>query len=243
MAKTLYVFGDSYSTPHIKVEPKDSFWGLAANDLAVDTIYNFSFSGNCLDNILHVLLNDEFDFNNGYFLIGIPPLIRYSVFNQHDNSLTPNKRLAKYDNKFNETEMYCPAMHNVGSQPFVETFTNDKKYVSYFCAEWNDVINLEKIYLLSSWMLSKNAKFIIVNLSTPIVYQDMWPAGCGIMKKVNFDPHCIIFKDTYQSLNQNDNIIPPDYEEWGWNGHHGPQGNQNWYKKILYNKMQELNWI
>ena len=71
MADKLYVFGDSFSSPHVCVNPEHSFWGLAAKDLGVDAIYNFSFSGNCFDNIVHLILNDKFDFDNGYFLIGI----------------------------------------------------------------------------------------------------------------------------------------------------------------------------
>jgi hypothetical protein len=241
MADKLYVFGDSFSSPHVGVNPEHSFWGLAAKDLGVDAIYNFSFSGNCFDNIVHLILNDKFDFDNGYFLIGIPPLHRYSIFSQ----ITPtkNKPLAKFNQKFEQEVIYSTNMINVGAATFTEAFTNDKLYVSYFRAEWNDVINLEKIYLLSNWLKTKNAKFIIANLSQPIPYQENWPAGCEIMKKVKADITCIVFADTYQSLNLADKIKPADYDAYEWYGHHGSEGNHNWYNKIIQPKMQQLKWI
>ena len=53
-----------------------------------------------------------------------------------------------------------------------------------FSQEWHEVQTIEKIYLIHQFLLTKHAKFVILNLSVPFVYQDMWPAGKEIIKKV-----------------------------------------------------------
>ena len=84
---------------------------------------------------------------------------------------------------------------------------------------------------------------LIVNLSNPVAYQDLWPAGCNIMIQVKQLTECVIFDNTYYSVNYQDQIKPVDFDEYGWQGHHGPEGNANWYNKVLKSKMIELNWI
>lgn len=245
MSKKLYVFGDSFSTPYVCVDPADSFWGLAAKDLMVDEIYSYCWPRNCLENIVHTLLSEEFDFNDSYFIVGVPPLLRNSIYMEIRGILgdADHKKLYKFDKLFNATEILATSLNQVGNWEFTETFSNDKEYISYFSAEWRDVLSLEKIYLLSNWLLSNNAKFMIVNLSCPVHYQDSWPPGKEIMKKVKNLKNCIIFKDTYQSLNYHDKIKPADYSQFLWNGHHGPAGNRNWYNKIINPLMIKLGWV
>jgi hypothetical protein len=241
--KILYVFGDSYSTTEY-VDPKDSFWGLAAKDLAIDTIYNFSFSGNCLDNIIHVLLNEEYDFDNGYFLIGIPPLIRYSIWNHlNDNNPQFNKPVIRFDKDFNNSKQFFTSMQNVGSMQFAASFNNDKEFVSYFSSQWSDVLNLEKIYLLDNYLKTKNCKFIIVNLSWCIGYHESWPSVKKIMASAKALSSCILFNDSFHDINLRDKIKPVDFSQFGDNGHYGNDGNTNWYNKVIKPKMQELKWL
>jgi hypothetical protein len=71
----------------------------------------------------------------------------------------------------------------------------------------------------------------------------MWPAGNGIMIKIQNLSECVIFDNTYQSVNYNDSIKPADFDQYGWLGHHSVVGNLNWYTKIVKPKMIELNWI
>ena len=240
----LYVFGDSYSTPFICVEPKDSFWGLASKDLGVDKIYNFSFPGNCLDNIIHVILNDTFDFSDSYFLLGIPPINRYSVYTHiTKSSIHTNKTIYQFDSQFNTTEWQSSVMSDVSSVTFNEVFVNDKEFVTYFRQEWHDVLTLEKIFLLNEWLISKGARLIVINLSVPLYCQLLWPVASSIMNSVKNLSNTIIFEDTLHSVNLADKIKPKDYDQYGWFGHHGPEGNLNWYNKILYTKMQSLGWL
>ena len=236
----LHVFGGSNSTPGCCVEPVDSFWGLAAQDLGVDTVQNYSQSGFSLDHVLHILLNETFDFSTDYFIVGVPPLTRYIGYS--DNYKT-TWDLTEFDRNFTQSTQIINCLSNTQRFNFEEQFRNDIKGIDRFNSEWHDVQCLEKIFLLHQFLKSKNAKFIIVNLSTPIVYQDLWPAGCNIMIRVKQLLECIIFNNTYYSVNYHDQIKPADFKEYGWLGHHGPEGNANWYNKVIKTKMIELNWI
>jgi hypothetical protein len=52
----MYVFGDSFATPGLCVDPKDSFWGLLAQDLNVKEIINYSHSGIGTSTNLHWMM-------------------------------------------------------------------------------------------------------------------------------------------------------------------------------------------
>jgi len=237
---TLNVFGDSYSTPNACVSPAESFWGLAARDLGVDKIVNYSRPGFSFDAVLHILTNETFNFADDYFLIGIPPLIRYIA---HSDKIKKNYTAEKFDKSYTAEEIPIHSLDNTHPLRFEEQFDNDRLGVDRFSREWLDVQSLEKIFLLHQYMILNKAKFLILNLSVPIMYQDMWPAGQSIMRKVNDLNECVIFDNTYQSVNYNDNIKPADFDQHKWLGHHGAAGNQNWYTKVVNPKMIELNWI
>ncbi len=237
---TLNVFGDSYSTPDFCVDPTESFWGLAAKDLSLTKIVNYSYPGFSLDHNIHILLNENFNFEDDYFLIGIPPLIRYVAYkNNSDSKWTATT----FNTEFAPVHIPVNSLDNTLKFQFEQQFLNNKKELDRFCAEWLDVQSLEKIFLLHQYLTLNKAKFLILNLSVPIVCQDMWPAGKGIMTKVRNLAECVIFDNTYQSVNYNDNIKPADFDQYQWMGHHGALGNLNWYNKIVKNKMIELNWI
>lgn len=250
--RKLYVFGDSFATPYVCVDPKESFWGLSAKELKVDEIYSYAWSGNGLENIIHTILNEPIDFNdsNSYYIIGIPPLLRHSIY--YDNkikgipssSAINDRNLYKFSKDFEKVNpIDALSLTGVGNWEFEKTFRNDREYVSYFHAEWRDILSLEKIYLLDSFLKNKNAKFMIVNLTVDIHYQDQWPAGKEIMKKINELNTCFMFADSYHDLNTRDGIKPADYERYGWMGHHGPEGNLNWYNKHIKKNMINLGWV
>jgi len=236
----LNVFGDSFATPGVCVQPSESFWGLAGKTLKVDQIKNYSHPGFSLDHVLHILLNENFDFSTDYFIIGIPPCIRYIAYSDSYNTTW---NLNQFDPQFNQNTQTIDCLSNTQRFKFEQQFKNDILGIDRFNAEWNDVMCLEKIFLLHQYLKSQNAKFMIVNLSSPINYQDQWPAGRAIMIRVKLLTECIIFDNTYYSLNYQDQIKPPDFNDWGWYGHHGAQGNANWYYKVIEPKMIELNWI
>jgi hypothetical protein len=243
-SKILYVFGDSFSTPYFCVEPKDSFWGLAARDLDVDYIVNYSKNGMAFDVIIHLLLNEKFDWGNGYFIVGVPPLARMAFLDDRD---PPRRHQAKqFDKNFHCFDVGANSMTNLIWEDYFDIFGKEKFFVQNYNHEWIESKNLEKIYLLHNFLKNQADKFLIVNLTAPILYQPQWELGENIMHKCNDLKECILFKNTMHDVNKNDNIEPVDRASSDvdkWFGHHGPVGNKNWYKKILLNKMRELSWL
>ena len=237
---TLNVLGDSYTTPDVCVEPSKSFWGLAAKDLDVKEIINYSHTGFSLDHVMHILLNENFDFANDYFLIGVPPLGRHFGYHNESNSKWPAK---KFNTEFVSDSVPVHSLDNTSKSTREQLFSKNKEQISEFSFEWLDVQSLKKIFLLHQYLTLHNAKFLILNLTYPVLYQDMWPAGQAIMQKVNKLQECVIFDNTFQSVNLDDQIKPADFDVYGWYGHHGPDGNANWYNKVIKPKMIELNWI
>lgn len=237
---TLNVFGDSNSTPDAFVSPAESFWGLAARDLGVDKIVNYSRPGFSFDAVLHILINETFNFADDYFLIGIPALPRYIAYS---DKIKKNYTAKQFDANYTIEEIPIHSLDNTHPFRFEEQFDNDRLGVDRFSKEWLDVQSLEKIFLLHQYLTAMKARFLILNLSVPIVCQDMWPAGKGVMTKVQDLDECVIFDSTYQSVNFHDQIKPADFDQYGWQGHHGAAGNQNWYTKVIKPKMIELNWI
>ena len=237
----LNVFGDSYSTPEFCVAAKESFWGLTAHALGVDCVDNFSHPGFSLDHIMHIILNEEFDFCRDYFVIGIPPLIRYVAYSDTYKSTWTK---CSYTNSLDVVQnTVVESLSNTQKFTFEHQFKNNKQDATRFNSEWNDVYNLEKIFLLHQYLMLKNAKFIIVNLSNPIHYQDMWPAGKSIMNKIYCLDECVVFDNTYYSVNYIDGIKPADFDKYSWQGHHGAEGNKNWYNKVIELKIKKLGWI
>lgn len=234
------MFGDSYSTPDFCVRPVDSFWGVAAKDLGVGKIINYSHPGFSLDAILHILTNEDFNFVDDYFLVGIPPLPRYITYSDHAKS---KWTATTFDTEFVAVHQPVSSLYNTLKFTVEQKFSNNQEELDRFNFEWLGVQSLEKIFLLHQYLTLNKAKFLILNLSVPVVYQDSWPAGQGIMQKVYGLQECVLFDDTYQSVNYKDNIKPADFDQHGWLGHHGTAGNYNWYNKIVKNKMIELNWI
>jgi hypothetical protein len=92
---TLYVFGDSFTTPNFCVQPQDSYWGLLSKDLAVTSTINYSHSGFSFDQIIHLLCNESLNFENAYFFIGVPPIERLAV-----TDITKRWTKAEFDKNF-----------------------------------------------------------------------------------------------------------------------------------------------
>jgi hypothetical protein len=85
------VFGDSHSTPDVCVAPNESFWGLTANKLNVNTVINCSRPAISFDSVCHMLVGEQqrYNFKEDFFIIGLPPLERITIFdNYKDTALT-----------------------------------------------------------------------------------------------------------------------------------------------------------
>lgn len=244
MSKKLIVLGDSYSTPYVCVDPKDSFWGLAAKDLQVENIINYSHSGFAFDLILHVLLNEQFDWENSYFLVGVPVIARLGMFKE--STIPVYNSAYMCNDKFESWKIGCNSLTNCRWGDFIEMFDKEKYFLSNYEHSWQEVLTLEKILLIHSFLTSKRTKFIIANLTVPMLLQETWEVGGHVMRTCNQLNECILFKNTLHDLNQADNIKPVDRDPLDpdcWFGHHGAEGNFNWYQKVLNPKMKELGWL
>lgn len=235
---TLQVLGDSYTSPNFFVEPKDSFWGLIANDLNTNII-NYSSPGFSFDAILHILLNQEFDFKNDFFIIGIPPTVRETVYKE-GSGYNLYKTIIN-DNNIVTEPIAC--LENVDNIKISERYTDEYQKLYPFSPEWHDVQVLEKVYFVYQYLKSHQARFIILNLSVPFIYQDMWPAGQHVIRKIKQLKECVIFDNTYIGVNKQDKIKPPDFNQYGWQGHPGPEGNLNYYNKVVKPLVDQLGWI
>lgn len=244
MTKTLIVIGDSYSTPNFCVEPENSFWGLAAKDLNVDSVINYSHSGLPLDLVLHVLLNEKFDWLNSYFIVGIPPLARVGLFVESNTAQRHQAQM--FDKNFESWPVGCNSLTNCCWEDYATAFANGKYFLSRYNHSWQELMSLEKILLAHAFLKSRGAEFIIANLTVPILLQEDWEIGSTTMTASNQLPECILFKDTLFDVNKRDNIKPVDRDPTDpdcWFGHHGAEGNANWYQKVLLPKMKELKWL
>ena len=234
----MVVLGDSFVTPGNQVEPQDSFWGLLANDLGVSEIDNYATPRFSLDSIIHILLNEQIDFSR-YLIVGIPPLTRESVYLEGHG---PELKRHNFKNWL-QTDYDISSLENVKNMTFTDRYSNNYEKINLFSAEWQEILSLEKIYLIHTYLKSVGAKFVILNLSCPFRYQDLWPAGRNIIKKTALLQECNLFKDTYQSINEQDGIKPADYEQYGQHGHHGPEGNLNYYQKVVKPMVEKLGWF
>ena len=240
----LFVFGDSYATPDKCVEPKDSLWGLTGVELGVDEIVNVSREVNSFDSVCQLLIGMQneytYDWDNDYFIIGIPPLERITVFDDHKNT----SYAAKLFNPktFESFDTSIQAHSGLVSLQFYGT---DKILTIHADRSWLETQVLREIYLLTKWLDSNNAKYLICNLSKPLDEDNRWGPSDIVLNHAIEHNNCIIFNKTYYSVNVGINI-PPDADTVPtdpYSGHHGAEGNKLYYETSLKRKMVELGWI
>ena len=227
----LYVFGDSYSTPGCCVDPKDSWWGLMAQKLDVPVV-NYSWPGNNIDSIQHIIvsLKDTFT-KDDYIVIGIPAVERATIF----KAGSPAKQVISFDKDLQRTSELEVMVHQ-GLKQFT-TWETDKSAVLAFSWVWQEAKILKDMIILSHWLESVVGNHLIVNLSAPFQPPTKWPTISYLQQQVLDNKKMIIFADTYFSVNENVNK-PVDFDQWGWQGHHGPAGNKLFYETSIKDKLK-----
>ena len=230
--RQLHVLGDSYTTPDFCVSPNESFWGLAAQHLSVDSIVNYSWPGNSFDSILHILASQQnnFDWQQDYFLIGLPPLERLTVF---DNFKDTRYSKCIIDNStWNETK------EELSCHTGLTTIAGWKaeQMVIYHDRSWVETQTLTKLFYLVSWLQSNQASYLILNLSKPFDQNNIWGPSEFVLPWAMAHDRMVLFKDTYYSINENIHK-PADFAKHGWHGHHGPAGNRHFFEKSIKNKL------
>jgi len=232
----IWVFGDSYMTPNICVDPYDSFWGLTAKFLGVKAILNVSRPGNSLDSVEQLLigLQTQFDWTTDLLLIGVPPLERITVFDDHKN--TP------YTGMEISTDTWIDEKFDVSCHRgliSLQNYGQDRQLILHNDRSWLETQVLRQLWLLTVWLDSKQAKYIVINLSKDLDTNNRWGPSEYVLDQMLEHSNCILFHDTYHGVNANINK-PLDFDLYGWFGHHGPIGNRYFFDKSLKRKIEEL---
>ena len=228
------MFGDSYTTPGVCVEPADSFWGLTATYCNIPTILNCSRSANSFDSICQLVIGmqENINWTTDLIFIGIPPLERITVF---DNFKNTEYLSYKFD-----TQTWAQEQFNVECHQGLISLQNygaDKELIKNYDRSWLETQELRTIFLLTTWLDSKNANYMVINLSKDFDKNNVWGPSNFVLSYCLNHTKCILFKNTYNGINLNKNI-PADFDSYGWDGHHGPAGNKYFFKKSLLPTMQ-----
>ena len=228
----LWVFGDSYTTPNVCVDPQDSFWGLLATHLGVPTIKNCSRPVNSFDAVCQLLvgLQREIHWDTDIVLIGIPPLERITVFDNFKNT--------EYLGHTIDTDTWQDQQFDISAHRGLVSLQNygtDKELIIHHDRSWLETQTLRTVFLLTQWLDNINASYMIVNLSKDFDPANVWGPSNFVLTYCIDHPRCIMFKDTYHGINIGVNK-PADSDTP--EGHHGPAGNRYFFEKSLLPTMQ-----
>lgn len=229
----LWVFGDSYSTPNVCVDPDKSFWALTAVELGVDTVINCSRPKISFESVCHMLVGEQqrYNFEQDFFIIGLPPLERITVFDDYKDTAL---RSSIFDTKTWQAEINNVASHHgLINMQYAEL---DKLSVLISDRSWIETQTLRQIFLITQWLDSQNANYIIVNLSKNLDKNNRWGPSQYILDYCLTHKRCQIFDDSFYDVNLNINK-PADFDIHGWFGHHGPVGNKHFFETSIKNKL------
>lgn len=215
----LWMIGDSYSYTDNHVPLAKSFYGLAATYLGCHTIRNLSRIGNSWNSVQQLLVgnNDQIDWANDFVLIGIPPLERITVFDREDNSA--------YSSHIIDTQTW---QYSIKEEPSHQglishhCFGQDKWLITHENRSWTEIQTLRDIFLITKWLDSVSAHYLLLNLSKSLSNDNQWPPSQAVIGHVNNHPRCLLFDNTYRDINIGHHL-PDDTSDP--NGHHGAAGN------------------
>ena len=229
----LWVFGDSHSTPEVCVSPQQSFWGLTASALQVDTVINCSRPKISFDSVCQMLVGEQqqYNFDQDFFIIGLPPLERITVFDNHKDTALVS---SIFDIKTWQAETSNVASHHgLVNLQYREL---DKLSVLISDRSWIETQVLRQIFLITQWLDSCNANYIIVNLSKNLDINNHWGPSQHILNYCVNHPRCKLFDGSIYDVNLNINK-PADYDNYGWYGHHGSIGNQHFFETSIKDRL------
>ena len=228
----LWVFGDSYTTTNYCVDAHESFWGLTATHIGATEVVNCSWFGNSVGSVKHMLvgMHLQFDFSNDFFIIGIPPLERLTVFDNYKDT--------KYHATHIDTTSWQTHQQQIDCHTGLEIIkgADAGHMIVYEDRAWTETQELASIFLITSWLDSVNANYLIVNLSKPFDANNIWGPSNLVLPYCQTHNKCILFDDTYYSVNLNKHE-PVDFKQHGWMGHHGPAGNQHFFETSIKDKL------
>lgn len=229
----LWIFGDSYTTPGKCVDPRCSFWGLAASELNINTIMNLSRPVNSFNSVQQLLvgMRENIDWINDLVFIGIPPLERITIFDDDKNT---EYLASKIDVETWSVEKFDVACHRglVCSQ----NYGTDRQLIIHSDRSWVETEILRQLFLLTQWLDGMSANYLILNLSKDLDKDNRWGPSKPVLDYCLDHPRMIIFEKTYQSINVGVNQPADSTEPWG---HHGPSGNRYFFEQSLLPKLKK----
>jgi len=229
----LWVFGDSYTTPYVCVDPVDSFWGLAANVLNVNSIMNCSGPGNSFTTVQQLLvgMSQKIEWDRDMIFVGIPPLERITIFDNYINAeylgYNINTNTWKIDRFDIEAHRGLGSLNNYGS---------DRQLIVHNNRNWVETDVLRQIFLLTQWLDSINANYLIINLSKDLDKNNCWGPSNFVLPYCKNHKKCILFDKTYYGVNLG--VVRPADSD-APEGHHGPSGNLQFFGHSLLPKLIE----
>lgn len=236
----LYVFGDSYSTPEFCVAPADSWWGLLAKDLGkkISAVENYSWPGNNIDSIGHVLMTLSGQFNkDDYIAIGIPPLQRLTMFNPAESNM---QQSVLYDSTLAEQDRKDVLCHTGLAQYPIHDM--DKKFISLWNPSWIEAQTLRHMLTMDSFLKSRVNNVVWLNASVPFQPLTQWPVLETLQQLAQSHDNFLLFDKTYYTVNYERNR-PADFDTHGWFGHHSAVGNKAWYTEAVRPLIAKLGWL
>lgn len=236
----LWVFGDSFTTPNEYVSISESFWALTATKLGIPQVLNYSRPINSFDTVCQMLVSEQakFDWKKDLFIIGVPPLERITVF---DNFKDTEFLAWNIDaNNWTFDKFDVPSHRGLAC---LQSFGNDEKLIVHSDPSWTETQGLRDIFFLTKWLDGCNANYIVLNLTgRSFDKNNIWGPSEFVLPYTKNHPKCILFDDTYHSVNLEVNR-PVDYDRYGWGGHHGAEGNRHFFEKSLWPKLIESNLV
>jgi hypothetical protein len=229
----LWVFGDSHSTPEVCVSPQQSFWGLTASALQVNTVINCSRPKISFDSVCQMLVGEQqrYNFDQDFFIIGLPPLERITVFDNHKDTALVS---SAFDTKTWQAETSNVASHHgLVNLQYREL---DKLSVLISDRSWIETQVLRQIFLITQWLDLCKANYIIVNLSKNLDPMNHWGPSQYILDYCVNHTRCKLFDGSIYDVNLNINK-PADYNSYGWYGHHDSVGNQHFFEISIKDKL------
>ena len=212
MYDIIYIDGDSYSTPDFCCPIADSYWYKFKNHINAIEYVNYAQPGksnfSMIRNALRFYLQNKD--KRIFFLIGFSHLYRSDF--QDDKNQNPL-------NKFNFEERFIH-QHIYVDKPDIVRATYEHEVLNF----------MTNCLLLYNFLESKNINFILHNCSNPYIediysplLKDFW------LEILNLDKIPNLLNNTYLSINELKKIKPIDFEKHGWVGHHGPEGNLEYF--------------
>lgn len=176
---------------------------------------------------------EEINWNDDLIFIGVPPLERITVFDDHANTKYSG-HMIKTDTWHIET--FDVAVHH--GLKSLQHYGSDETLIIHSDRSWLETDVLRQIFLVSQWLDRMAANYMILNLSKDFDKNNVWGPSTVVLPYCKNLKRSILFKDTYHGINIGVNK-PADSD--APEGHHGPDGNKYFFEQSLLPKLKECD--